>query len=114
MRREPLAYLWDVRRAIDAIRSFVESLDEESYLASTLVKSAVERQLEIIGEALNQLSNIDATITQQLPESELAIGLRNILIHGYAIVDDSLVWRTVNEDLPALRDRVETLLSQRQ
>lgn len=110
MRREPKAFLWDISTAIDAVLTFTEGFDEDAYRASPLVKSAVERQLEIIGEALSQLAKIDVAMFAQIPERRPAIGLRNVLIHGYAMVDDGLVWRTVAKDLPALRERVVTLL----
>lgn len=53
MRRDPKAYLWDVQEAADAIATFVKGIDESDYEANSLIRSAVERQLEIIGEALN-------------------------------------------------------------
>lgn len=112
MRREPWAFLWDIRTAIDAILAFTQGLDEDAYRASPLVKSAVERQLEIVGEALSQLAKADVAMAAQIPERRPAIGLRNVLIHDYAVVDDGLVWRTVVKDLPILRERVAMLLEQ--
>ncbi len=56
MRREPAAFLWDVRDAAGRIRSFVTGIDRGAFLTNALVQSAVERQFEIIGEALRQLS----------------------------------------------------------
>lgn len=112
MRRDPRAYLWDIREAVDSIAVFVEGLDESGYCANAMVKSAVERQLEIIGEALNQLSMVDQRLAEQIPQRRQAIGLRNVLIHGYAKVNDALVWRTVCSDVPALRHRVAVLLDE--
>lgn len=112
MQRKALAYLWDVHAAIAEIESFTNGLDKVQYEASSLIKSAVERQLEIIGEALAQLAKTDATVASNIPESRPAIGLRNILIHGYAMVDDAVVWHTVVNDLPTLRSTIEKLLEE--
>lgn len=105
MPRDPKAYLWDVREAADAIVEFIKDFDEHRYNNDAMIQSAVERQLEIIGEALNQLSALDEEIARQIPERREAIGLRNILVHGYATVNNALVWRTACNDVPVLRDR---------
>lgn len=75
-----------------------------------MLRSAVERQFEIIGEALRQLERIAPHLARELPELSQAIAFRNILIHGYTTIDDRTVWRTVQESLPALRARLATLL----
>jgi uncharacterized protein with HEPN domain len=68
MQREPAAFLWDVREATQRIREFVAGHDFGSYLASVLRQSAVERQFEIIGEALNQLSKIAPDVASKIPD----------------------------------------------
>jgi uncharacterized protein with HEPN domain len=55
MERDPRAFLWDVQQAVIAIQQFIHGMDAASYADSILVRSAVERQFEIIGEALNRL-----------------------------------------------------------
>lgn len=110
MRRDARAYLWDVQNAADAIAEFVKGISEESYTNDAMRKSAVERQLEIIGEALNQLSAVDAELAKQIPELRQAVGLRNVLIHGYAVIDDFLIWHTVCSDIPALRKHIANIL----
>jgi uncharacterized protein with HEPN domain len=70
----------------------------------------VERQFEIVGEALNQLSRTAPDLAAQVPDSARIIAFRNILIHGYAIVDDEIVWRATQENLPALRAALDALL----
>ena len=71
----------------------------------------MERQLAIIGEALRQLSKAAPAVAQQVGDVEQIIGLRNILIHGYATVDSDLIWRSVQEGLPVLKRTVERLLA---
>lgn len=81
-----------------------------TYLADRMLRSAVERQFEIIGEALRQLQKVAPDLAREIPELNQAIALRNILIHGYTTIDDRTVWRTVHESLPALRARLAGLL----
>ncbi|HEU0022388.1 MAG TPA: HepT-like ribonuclease domain-containing protein [Dehalococcoidia bacterium] len=70
----------------------------------------IERQFEIIGEALGQLAKLDAALASQLPDLPQIIAFRNILIYGYAIVDSDRVWRAIHENLPELRESVDQLL----
>jgi uncharacterized protein with HEPN domain len=100
MQRDTRAFLWDVRQAADNITAFVRGKTETEYSSDALLHSAVERQLEIIGEALNQ-----AHLRQ-------IVGLRNILIHGYAVVKHDLIWRSVREDLSQLRATVDVLFKE--
>ncbi len=60
MQRDPRAFLWDVREAALAIQSFIAGMDAAAYAANGMAQAAVERKFEIIGEALNQLSRLDA------------------------------------------------------
>jgi uncharacterized protein with HEPN domain len=110
MARDSKAYLWDARAAADAIAAFVAGRTFEHYKSDLLLRSAVERQFEIVGEALNQLSRTAPDLVAQVPDSARIIAFRNILIHGYAIVDDESVWRATQENLPALRAALDALL----
>lgn len=75
-----------------------------------MVRSAVERQFEIIGEALNQLSKADRELAEKIPDLPRIVAFRNILIHGYATVDDALVWQVLTDRLPPLSDVLRKLL----
>ena len=94
------------------ITTFAYGLNAASYAADELRKSAVERQLEIIGEALNRLRKADPEVAQRIPDISRIVGLRNILAHGYAVVDDAVVWSAVSERMPALLTVVENLLDE--
>jgi uncharacterized protein with HEPN domain len=76
-----------------------------------MLRAAVERQFEIIGEALSGLKRVDPAAAAAIPDLARIIAFRNILIHGYASVDDRLVWGVVESDLPALRSALDRLLS---
>lgn len=86
MRPESAAYLWDVANAAARIASFVEGLTTDTYASDELHRSAVERQLLIVGEALNNLRKVDPETAEKIPELVRIIGLRNVLAHGYAVV----------------------------
>ena len=100
MQPESAAFLWDVRAAGVRITTFADGLTAASYAADELRKSAVERQLEIIGEALNRLRKADPEVAQRIPDLSRIIGLRNILAHGYAVIDDAVVWSAVSNGCP--------------
>ena len=112
MRREPRAYLWDAREAADAILEFTHGLCLDDYLADRMLRSAVERQFEIIGEALSQLAKVAPEIAARIPDLPQIIAFRNLLIHGYATVDHPTVWETLQTQAPALRNCVAELLDE--
>jgi len=83
----------------------------DDYNGDVLLRSAVERQFEIIGEAVNRLSKIDRTIVDSLPDTPRIVAFRNILIHGYDIVDNHVVWDVVQYNLVPLHAEVTALLT---
>ena len=72
----------------------------------------MERQLGIIGEALAALRRTDPALAAAIPELPRVVAFRNILVHGYAGVDDRLVWGVVERDLPGLREVLARLLGE--
>lgn len=111
MRREVLSLLEDAllasQRISDKISEF--SLGEYEH-ASWETKAAVERQYELLGEALNYVRNADAELAERIPGVEAAIGVRNHIIHGYFEGDDETLWQTATEDLPQLQQALLHLL----
>jgi uncharacterized protein with HEPN domain len=112
MQRDPRTYLWDAREAAAAILEFVAGKTFEDYTNDRMLRSAVERQFEIIGEALNQLCKIEPQWADRIPDVPQIIAFRNMLIHGYASVNDLTVWRTIDESLPTLYETVSGLLDE--
>ena len=112
MRRDPKAYLWDARQAIDAIAVFTRHRTIEDFQQDLMLRSAVERQLEIVGEALSQLARHDPDMANRIADLRQIIGFRNILVHGYSIVDPDQVWRIIHESLPELRESVDRILEE--
>jgi uncharacterized protein with HEPN domain len=110
MRRDARTYLWDALQAANLLGEFGAGKDFTDYAADAMLRSAVERQFEIIGEALNQLSKVNADLAAQVPDLGRIVAFRNILIHGYATVDDALVWQVFTERVPVLADILRRLL----
>jgi uncharacterized protein with HEPN domain len=112
MRLDSRKYLYDIQQAADRIATF--SLDKTlaDYLQNALLRAAVERQFEIVGEALTQLVRLDEDVASHISEYWRIIAFRNILIHGYADVDDRLVWDIVQTKVPLRRREVAALLEE--
>jgi uncharacterized protein with HEPN domain len=110
MRRDSRCYLWDALKAAEAVQSFLRSGTYEAFVEDDLLRSAAERQLQIIGEALSQLAKVDPQIADNVPELRRIIAFRNILMHGYAAIDYDTVWRLIEDKLPELQSNLTMLL----
>ena len=98
------------RSACAAVAAFTAEKDFAAYSSDALLRSAVERQFEIIGEALGRALRVDTALEKTIPEIHRIVGLRNRLIHGYDSVDDQLIWDLVQTKLPALARVLEAAL----
>lgn len=106
-------YLFDIKIATDEIELFLQQLSSLSfneYKQNLLLKRAIERELEIIGEAMNRIIKIDADFIQKIEEAKSIISLRNFIIHAYDSVSDENIWAIIQNHLPKLKQQVETLL----
>jgi len=110
MRLEARKYLFDIRLAADSIAVFCAGKSFEQYRSDELLRAAVERKFGIIGEALARLTKEDPEVAARIPEHPRIIAFRNIIVHGYASVDDRIVWGVIEADLPALRAALGQLL----
>jgi uncharacterized protein with HEPN domain len=110
--RQPEVLLWDAHRAAERIRSFVAGKTEADYLGDVMLRSAVERQFEIVGEALARLRRLDPTLTARIPTASAAVAMRNRLIHGYEDVNVTTVWTTIVEHIPPLIAALAKLLQE--
>jgi len=102
--------LEDIRKAAFLLSQFLRNKSRADYLNDALLRSGVERQLMIIGEALSALSKFDSTTARKISDFRRIISFRNILIHGYSIVDDNVVWEILEKNLPQLYEEVRNLL----
>ena len=111
MQLEAKKYLFDIKHAADLLLRFSRGKTFTDFTVDPLLQSAIERQFEIIGEALNQLTKVDPDTAATISEHRRIIAFRNILIHGYAEIDHRLVWGILEGKLPDLHRQVEALLA---
>ena len=107
---DPRSYLWHARRAAGLVVEFVADRTWADYETDALLRSAVERQFEIVGEALNQLSRVAPDLAGRVPDLSRIVAFRNLLIHGYAAVDNRLVWEVATERAAPLVGILDDLL----
>lgn len=102
MQLEVRKYLFDIRQAANLLAEFTKDKSLHDYVNDPLLRSAVERQFEIIGEAVGKLATLDPQIVMNISDYRRLVNFRNVLIHGYADVDDHLVWDLIQTKLPVL------------
>jgi uncharacterized protein with HEPN domain len=112
LQRDPKSLLWDARAAADVIATITASKSFADFDQDIILRSAVERQFEVVGEALAQLARLDAAMAAKVPDLREIVAFRNVLIHGYAVIDRARVWRVVEENLPQLRSALAALLAE--
>ena len=105
-------YLYDIRQAGLLLQQFVAGKALEDYIGDALLRSAVERQFGIIGEALSKAIQIDPGLSEHIINTRRIIGFRNRLIHGYTSIDNEVVWGIVESNIDALVQQVSSLLDQ--
>jgi uncharacterized protein with HEPN domain len=86
--------------------------NRDAYGKDLMLRSAIERQLEILGEAVRRPEALDPTLVRQLSEHRRIIAFRNIIAHGYDGIDDDVVWQVVTEKLPILAEEARRILDE--
>ena len=112
MTHDPRQSLHDIRQAAERIVAFCQGKGAADYLSDVYFRSAVERQFEIAGEAVNRLRKGSPELVTRISEYGKIIGFRNQLIHGYDIIDDEISWLAVEKKLPILLRQVTALLDE--
>ena len=104
-------YLYDIQQSIDSIYEYLgEKRDFFEYERNKQLRRAVERELEIIGEAVNHLLALDENIP--IDNARRIVDLRNFVIHGYDKVDNVIIWGVISRDLPKLKQQVDRLMEE--
>lgn len=111
MTRELSAYLFDVLEACNAIEDVMTGVTLEDYREKRSIRSSVEREFIIIGEALRRISVLDSYLFMNISNSRSIVDFRNLLTHNYGAVNDSAVYGLVYSDLIVLKAEVTELLS---
>ncbi|HEX8378898.1 MAG TPA: HepT-like ribonuclease domain-containing protein [Pedobacter sp.] len=109
MKREVKKYLYDIETSIESINDYLgEDHNFQKYQENKLLRRGVEREIEIIGEAMSKLLSLDPSI--DIKSSRKIVDTRNWVIHGYDKVDDIIIWGIITIHLPILRDEIKLLL----
>jgi uncharacterized protein with HEPN domain len=104
--------LEDIRDSASFIGEVTAGISLAEYSANRLLRQAVERNFEIIGEAVKRLASLDPDTAERLGSYPQIIAFRNVLIHGYDLVDHALVWNAVELQVPLLLGLISALLGQ--
>lgn len=102
-------FIVHIRDAIDKIEQRIKGVSKEEFLHDDMIQDAVVRQFEVLGEAINNLSDEIKEEYSQI-EWNKAVGLRNALIHGYFDVDYDIVWDTIENNLPDLKIQINKII----
>lgn len=109
MTDEVIKYLNDILKAIERIESFIGTPKEfKKYQHTVMLRQAVERNIEIIGEALNNALKLNPSLP--ISNARKIVDTRNRIIHGYDEIEDVIVWSIVVKHLPILKNEVGTIL----
>jgi len=108
--RDRDAFLWDMLQAARKIEDFIGRAGLDDYQSNDLLRSAVERQFLIIGEAASQCVRRFPELKEEIGDIDRIVAFRNRLVHGYAVISDDVVWAIAHDELPRLRDDIQRLI----
>lgn len=109
MELEIKKFLFDIRESIDSIENYLgNKRDFNVYMADKMLRRAVEREFEIIREAMSRIEKLDSNI--EISSKRQIISMRNRVIHGYDKIDNEIIWGTIVRYLPTLKIEIEGLL----
>ena len=110
MPRSVIAYLADIVEACDSIQEVLVGVDLAAYQDRRAIRSAVEREFILIGEAIGNVGRMSPEMLEGISHARMIVGFRNLLTHDYAAVDDETVFAVAESDLPQLRAECAALL----
>jgi uncharacterized protein with HEPN domain len=113
MPRSVLAHLADITGACAAIERFLAGVDYAAYRNAELTRSGVERQLIVIGEAVNSLLRLEPDLSTRISHARRIVDFRNQLAHDYASVNHAVVWAIASDEVPLLRAECAEILAER-
>ena len=104
------ALLFDIQHAALGVQSFVDNRTIDDLHGDLMLRSAIERQFEIMGEAMARLRNESPETCEKISEYPGVIKFRNVLIHGYDTINNDITWKIIQEKLPILLREVSDLM----
>lgn len=108
MKRDELLFVGDILGSMNLIERFSKGLTKETFMKDELRQSAIVRQIEIIGEAVKNISDETKEKYPKIEWRKIA-GTRDIIIHGYFKVDIETVWKTIKEDIPDVKEKIQRI-----
>jgi uncharacterized protein with HEPN domain len=109
MPHDPKKCLFDIIAACNEIVAFTDGLTIDEFRFNSLVKSGVQMQFIIIGEALARIRATDLGVFNQITQADRIISFRNVIAHGYDVIVDDVVWEIVEDKVPVLLKEAQTL-----
>lgn len=103
-------YLYDMLSSCEFLLEFTGNKTIDDYIDDRAFRSALERELQIIGEALIQLEKVSPAVAAEIPEYRNIIGFRHVLVHGYDGLDPETIWNVVETKLQSLAEKIKLLL----
>ena len=109
---EKLKYLLDIQAIVSELENILTFLENDysNFTSNFIAIRAVERELMIIGEAINKLNKLDQTIS--ISNTKQIIGLRNMIVHAYDSIDTTVLWKILIKDLPVLKIEIKNLVTE--
>ncbi|MBL1280461.1 MAG: DUF86 domain-containing protein [Fluviicola sp.] len=110
-----LKWLFDINTAIEEVDSFFDNKQKifSEHKKNNMLKRAIERELEIIGEAVNRIIKQDESFLLKIDDAKNIIGLRNQIIHSYDNISDENIWAILINHLPRLKTQIQALLTEK-
>ncbi len=113
MQDKVLKWLYDIQQALNEIDSYFDNtITFKVYKNHIMLKRAVERDLEIIGEAINRIIKTDDSFKNKITDAVEIVGFRNQVIHGYDTVSDEIIWSILKDHLPLLKKEINLLINE--
>ncbi len=112
MTRSREKYLFDIIDSCQYLEELTSDADIDRYESNRMFRSAIQRELQIVGEAVMQLNALDPKTAECITEYKRIIGFRHVLVHGYDAIDPEIVWHVVTAKLPNLHAEARTLLEE--
>lgn len=110
MKLEVKKFLFDIKESIDSIENYLgDQRDFSVYVSNKMLRRAIEREFEIIGEAMNRIEKVDSSIN--ISSKKQIISMRNRVIHGYDKIDNEIIWGIIVRHLPTLKEEIESLIT---
>ena len=110
-RHDPAKYLYDIVSCCEFVLEFTRGKTVEDYNKDRAFRSALERELQIIGEAMLRLDQVSPQTAEKISQHRSIIGFRHVLVHGYDSLDPNTVWNVVEAKVPVLLEQAKKLLA---